>query len=36
VQAALDCGRYYVLDYRRNFLIEYDVDLEQKARDSAC
>jgi hypothetical protein len=32
-RAQLDCGAYFILDYRQNHLIEHDVDIEAKARE---
>jgi hypothetical protein len=32
-KARLDCGDYFILDYRKNYLIEHDVDIEAKARE---
>jgi hypothetical protein len=32
-QAQVDCGAYFILDFRKNHLIEHDVDIEAKARE---
>jgi len=28
-QAILDCGKHYVIDFRKNYLVRHDVDLEE-------
>jgi hypothetical protein len=32
-QAVLDCGQYYVIDHRKNYLAYHDVDLETFGQD---
>ena len=27
-QAVLDCGLYYVIDHRKNYIVHHDVDLD--------
>jgi hypothetical protein len=32
-RAQQDCGAYFILDFRKNYLIKHNVDLEKKARE---
>ena len=32
-KAIQDCGRYYVIDYRKSYMVHHDVDLERFGQD---
>ncbi len=32
-QAIIDCGRHYVIDHRKNYMVHFDVDLESFGQD---